>query len=473
MAIDKIILGATDNLFENTEFTGTEGIRVPKGTTAERPAGVESLLRFNTTIGKLEQYDGVDFRAIDSPPVISGIGSSSLPADDTAASLAITGDNFSDAAIVQFIGQNGSTVNATSTTKNSAQQLTATVNVTALDNAQEPYSVKVTNNTGLSITYADVLYVNATPVWTTAASPTLLTTMIQSESLSSVSVEATDDEGSALTYALDSGSLPTGTTVNSDGTITGTPSGGTYASGGESFTPVISVTDGQNTVTRTFNILRKWRDGSTSALAASTADAIKQLTGTTTSTDYWINCNGTPRQIFCDMDGTYVGGNSNNDPSKGYMLLMAFGNSNSTLNNALAHTSKFYWADPNGGGSGVTAASAFGLTTNSDYGGPAADNQAHYIGSNPIGYLAQTRSSFNSDTAGFTISRINVKGGHPYTDGGVRLYINETEISPILSSHNGTYTWEANNGSSSNWAWYMNESSSTPSISSIYHVFVR
>ena len=76
MAIDKIILGATDNLFENTEFTGTEGIKVPKGTTAERPTGVESLLRFNTTIGKLEQYDGTDFRAIDSPPVISGIGSS-------------------------------------------------------------------------------------------------------------------------------------------------------------------------------------------------------------------------------------------------------------------------------------------------------------------------------------------------------------------------------------------------------------
>ena len=307
MAIDKITLGATDNLFENTEFTGTDGIKVPEGTTAERPSGDTGLLRFNTTIGKLEQYDGSGFRAIDAPPTISGISSSAIAESDSSFDLTVTGDNFSTAAITQAIGQDGSTINATSTSRTSATQLVATFNGTAFDNAQEPYSIKVTNNTGLAITYADVLYVNATPSWTTSASPTVLATIYNDNALSSVSVSATDSEGASLTYSLSSGSFPTGVTLNSDGTITGTPSGGTYSSGGESFTPTVSVTDGTNSTTRTFNILRKWKDGTTSALAAVDAKSILDLGlnsyGNGTPEKHWIQTPSGPKNVYCKFHG--------------------------------------------------------------------------------------------------------------------------------------------------------------------------
>jgi len=268
---------------------------------------------------------------------------------------------------------------------------------------------------------------------------------------------------------LGSGTLPTGMSV-SGSTITGTPTGGTYNASGVTVPVTITATgaDGETT-NRSFNIIRKWRDGSTSALAASTADAIKQLTGTTTSTDYWINCNGTPRQIFCDMDGTYVGGNSTNDSSKGYMLLHAFGNNNATLNNALAHTTTTSYSIS---GATVGDLTSFGLTTNSTEIGTTADYMSFYVGSAPVGYLAQTAAQFNADVVGFTINRINIKVGHPYGDGGVRTYINGVTQSPVLSAVNGDYTYEADRGSYT-WAWYVEESSSTPSISSIYHIFVR
>ena len=57
LADGAVTLVKTDNLFENTTFTGDDGIVVPKGTTAERPVSpTVGEVRFNTTLDQLEQY---------------------------------------------------------------------------------------------------------------------------------------------------------------------------------------------------------------------------------------------------------------------------------------------------------------------------------------------------------------------------------------------------------------------------------
>ena len=46
------------------DLVATDAIRVPVGTTAERPTGVQGYIRYNTTLGRFESYNGVSWGAI-------------------------------------------------------------------------------------------------------------------------------------------------------------------------------------------------------------------------------------------------------------------------------------------------------------------------------------------------------------------------------------------------------------------------
>jgi hypothetical protein len=46
-------------------FTGVGAVKVPVGSTAQRPASTnQGMIRFNTTIGEWEGYDGAEWRSI-------------------------------------------------------------------------------------------------------------------------------------------------------------------------------------------------------------------------------------------------------------------------------------------------------------------------------------------------------------------------------------------------------------------------
>jgi hypothetical protein len=92
MAIDKITLQATDNLFVNTEITGTEAAKMPVGTTAERANEQAGDIRFNSSSALMEYYDGTQWKAIDAPPLVSSI--SPTTESDPNANITITGANF-------------------------------------------------------------------------------------------------------------------------------------------------------------------------------------------------------------------------------------------------------------------------------------------------------------------------------------------------------------------------------------------
>ena len=249
-----IFVGAGTSSF----MKGSGGVGVSTVTTAQRNAlsGIKKgQFIFNETINLAQYYDGTSWKSIDSPPVITNFtldGGSSVTSaniDATAggnATIVINGSLFDvTGAVVTFVGT-GETLNTVSITRNSTTQLTVTVARSGFDNTNEPYSIKVTNGSGLSATLADALNQDRAPVFTTAAGN--LANAFNNVAYSA-NAGATDADGDTVTHTITSGSLPSGLSLNStNGAITGTPSG---SSAGNYAITVQAATSGA-TVTRNF-----------------------------------------------------------------------------------------------------------------------------------------------------------------------------------------------------------------------------
>ena len=217
---------------KNRVFTGTDSIRTPLGTTAQRVNG-QAKIRFNTTTNLMEYYTGTDWKSIDSPPLITQFtvdGGSDVTAaniDGSAsgnATIEVKGSLFdTTGAAVTFVGTS-ETLTTESITRNSANLLTVTVQRSSFDNTNEPYAIKVTNGSGLSAELADAITQDQSPVFTNAAD-TNFDVIDSARSSGTIAAAdlcgATDPDSDTITYSVSSGSLPSGFTLNtSNGNIT-------------------------------------------------------------------------------------------------------------------------------------------------------------------------------------------------------------------------------------------------------------
>ena len=298
------IAGANlDVSFENISDTGTEGTKVASGTTAQR-GSTQGQFRYNSTTGKFEGRNATGFVSIEVAPTVTSVNNNNITQAeiDAGFDLVLTGTNYNTGDTVKFIGSNNAEVSATTTTVNSATQITARI-PTNLDSSLEPFTVKVVNVGNLSGQLGNAFNINASPSFTNASGS--LGTVIEDIALSSsLNAGATDPEGSSVTHSISSGALPTGLSLASaTGLITGTPNvSDSYNSSGVTHSFTVSATDGTNTSTRAFSVLRKWQDGSSAAAVANSAKEIKDLTGTSTSGLYYINVSGQGAvQVYCDM----------------------------------------------------------------------------------------------------------------------------------------------------------------------------
>jgi len=211
-----------DFKFEDIVDTGTEGTKVASGTTAQR-GSTTGQFRFNSTTGLAEYYTGTQFKVIDAPPTVDSINVTEV--DSQAGgnqTIVITGSSFNSGATVTFIGNAGTNFNASTTTLNSETQITAVAPKSSFLNAQEPYDVKVENTSGLSATLASQINVDSSPTFT-VASGTLDTIYDFDRAGSNIATIATTDaDGDTITISKISGTLPTGLTLNSNGTFSGT-----------------------------------------------------------------------------------------------------------------------------------------------------------------------------------------------------------------------------------------------------------
>ena len=238
-----------DVTVNNLTGKGTTGVKLPVGTTDQRVNTLGSL-RFNSTQGFAEYYNGNQWVAIDVPPGVSSVNPTNFESSALPSNIVITGTNFRSAVSVKFIGANGIETSAGSVTRDSATQITAQV-PNSLTSANEPFKVKVTNtNSSLSGELADAFNIDAAPAFGVAAGT--LGTLVSGGSASSLTtVTATDDEGDSISFSVTSGSLPSGITFNSNGTFSGN-AGGVSSSTTSTF--VVTASDGTNTSTRQYTI---------------------------------------------------------------------------------------------------------------------------------------------------------------------------------------------------------------------------
>ena len=167
--------------------------------------------------------------------------------DDVGGSITITGTNFESIPLVEIINTStGAITTASAVTYTSSTSLTATL---PSGGSSGIYKVRVQNPTGLAAQSSSTLTYSSDPTFSTSAGS--LGTVDQGEA-ASFTVSASSD--STISYAITSGSLPTGLSLNSStGAITGTEAGSDTGDTAYSFT--ITVTDAESqTASRAFSI---------------------------------------------------------------------------------------------------------------------------------------------------------------------------------------------------------------------------
>lgn len=206
------------------------------------------------TIAQADLADGVGGSNVKlysvTPQTVSGVA---------GVSVVIIGEGFVATPTVHFISAaTGTQTAAGSVTFNSATKLTVTT--PQLTAADEPWSIKVTNSNGQSASIESILDAGSAPAWSTAAGQ-IGSDIVQGNSVS-LSVAATDADGTAITYSESGTDVLTGSgsgklnfTLNSStGAITGTmPS----LSNDTTFNFTLGASDGVNLSTRNFNIVGK------------------------------------------------------------------------------------------------------------------------------------------------------------------------------------------------------------------------
>jgi len=280
---------------------------LPAGTTAQRPGTPNTgMIRYNSTTGFAEVYTSAGWGTFGAqPPSISSVTPVTYNGESGTV-FTVNGANFTADAIVKFIDNAGTEYTAGVVVFINSTQLTATT-PQDFTVAQEPLDVKVVQASG-QVTRVDCIDCGGTPTWSTTAG-TIATYVFPTDTTYNISVSATDpDAASTISYAVTSGSLPSGANLNSTtGSITGNIPNPNASSVTSNFD--ITATDNAgNQSARSFNIIRQWADGSTSARAAISANAIITLTGTASDGTYWLKPTASPSAFQAPCNFTYVPG---------------------------------------------------------------------------------------------------------------------------------------------------------------------
>jgi hypothetical protein len=250
----KIAGSNLDVSFENITDTGTEGTKVASGTTAQR-GSTAGQFRFNSTTGKFEGRNASTFVTIEVTPSVTSVNSSNITQTqiDAGFDLVITGANFNSGDSVKFIGNDNTEYTASTVTIDSSTQITARV-PSNISSTKEPFKVQVTSTGGLTGSLASAFSIDGKPVWQ-VASGSLASIFDGSRSSVSLSATATDEESDTITYSIQSGSLPSGLSLN---TSTGAITGSTSAVGSDVTTNfTLRATSGTQTSDRDFSITQK------------------------------------------------------------------------------------------------------------------------------------------------------------------------------------------------------------------------
>ena len=244
-----------DFKFENIVDTGTEGTKVASGTTAQR-GSTTGQWRYNTTTGYFEGRGASTFSTLEPTPTVGSVDVSEVDSQAGGnVTIVVTGSNFSSGGTITFLGNAGANFDASTTTYNSVTQVTAVAPKSSFLNAQEPYKVKFTSASGVAGTSGSgLISVDTSPTWSTTSGQ--IGGTIYEDEIFSTTVSATDADGDTVSYSIQSGSLPSGSSLNTTtGVISSSNLGAVSSDTTSNFT--LRATAGSKTVDRAFNIVIK------------------------------------------------------------------------------------------------------------------------------------------------------------------------------------------------------------------------
>jgi hypothetical protein len=239
---------------DSTTVLGLNYVKVPSGTTAERPSNPAiGYLWYNTSIGYLEYYGANGWNAVAAPPTITTVSPTSFNGE-SGTTITVNGSGFDNNASVQFILTTGATLNASTTTRVSASQLLATIPRDLLA-SESPLDVKVANGSGLSYVLDNCISFADVPVFNTASGSigSIYDSNRSSTSHLATMTASDSNGGSIASYSIVSGSIPSGLSFN---TSTAALSGTANAVGSDTTsTFTVRATDNAgNTTDRSFSI---------------------------------------------------------------------------------------------------------------------------------------------------------------------------------------------------------------------------
>ena len=259
MALDKV---KDDMLQDNLVFPGST-TQFPSITTTQRDAlsGVQpGTIIYNSTVGKLQQYDGNNaWATIDSPPVItsitypteSGAVLTALDAtgsSDAAQTLIINGSNFTSTVTVEILVSGTYASFASSTSVNGARTQITCTGVTKRA-AADGYVLKVTNTTGLDA--STTVNFSADAGFTTAANlGTVLAGQILNKSIAFTGTRLSQGATAKPDWMTVTGASHSGSDDNGAGDTTFSTPGSPAVLGG-----TIAAPASNNTQTHTFSII--------------------------------------------------------------------------------------------------------------------------------------------------------------------------------------------------------------------------
>lgn len=241
-------------------------------------------------------------------PGFTSVNNQEIGPDAVTQSLTITGVNLTGCTAV-LVDHVGTVFTPTTVTVASSTQLTMTFSgadrIPA--NAVTPFDVIITEPSGVRGRADNAIYLNDSPVFSTAAGN--VGSVFEDKTMSSaIALQVSDPTNETLTYSVSAGALPSGLTLNSsNGEISGTPNvNDTYSASGVTHNFTVSVTDGTNTVSRAFNILREWPFGQSAAAAVAPSDINSLGTNGVSSGIKYIelpNVGATPTYIDTTTNG--------------------------------------------------------------------------------------------------------------------------------------------------------------------------
>ena len=235
----------------NINDGGTIGTKVATGNTSQRGTTAGEW-RYNSTTGFFEgrNTDGT-FSTLVPDPTISSVDDTEIDsAGGGNQTLVITGTNFASGGVISFIGNDSTTFNATSTTFNSATQVTAVAPKSSFVNSKEPYDIKYTGPDGKTGILENVINVDNAPNWSTASGS--VGNVLESTTISTIQLSATDPDGESVTYSETTSTLSgIGLSLSSSGAITGSVGA---VSGNTTTAFTVRATAGTKTTDRNFTI---------------------------------------------------------------------------------------------------------------------------------------------------------------------------------------------------------------------------